>query len=337
MQPDRRGGWILAALLLLPLAAGLTVAVVALSDSPLESSTHLSPLVGVVDSADRADTAATTVTVHQPEEFTVASQSYGVVVALSITAGAPLTEGQVVMVVSGQPVIAYVAPAPLYRDIAQGIKGPDVVTAQTLLSALAYLDGVDGDAGPATARAIARFNRDHGRADDGSVLRTASLLWVPADSSAPVSVSIRVGADIAAGSELFRAVSGHPTVTVTSDPIGVDRILSVAGVSVTLPAGESTLGDGDDVAAVTAALQGQTSGPGSLSLAQPRHVGTLPAAAVVTDDLGRTCYFSDADGPGIVIDASQGWLGEVDVDPSLIGTPVLLNPRDVRTDLSCGS
>jgi peptidoglycan hydrolase-like protein with peptidoglycan-binding domain len=337
VESERRAAWTLAGLLGVPLVITLALASVALARSPLASAAGAAPLIGSVAPAERSDVTSTSVTVVQPVEFPVTSQASGVVTALHVTVGAALTEGAVAMEVSGAPVIAYVSSSPLYRDISRGLRGPDVATAQTLLVALGYLDRADGDAGSATASAVARFNSDHGHNGDGTVLRTSSLLWIPDDGSAPTSVSVRVGAMVAPGTELFRAVAGHASITVTAASRDVDRVLSVNGASVDLPAGASKVIAPDDVAAVIAALADKTTGQGTLALAKPRNVGTLPAAAVITDQTGKACFFPDATGAGQIIDTSSGMVGEVDVDPALIGTSVLLNPREVRRDLSCGS
>lgn len=70
---------------------------------------------------------------------------------------------------------------------------------------------------------------------------------------------------------------------------------------------------------------------------EPERVGTVPASAILVGDDGGACFFRDATGSGVPIDASHGSFGMVDVDPELIGTPVLINPRVTRKDLSCGS
>jgi hypothetical protein len=54
------------------------------------------------------------------------------------------------------------------------------------------------------------------------------------------------------------------------------------------------------------------------------------------DASGQTCFFADTTGPGQVVVPQGGTIGLVDLDPELIGATVLLNPREVREDLSCG-
>ena len=84
------------------------------------------------------------------------------------------------------------------------------------------------------------------------------------------------------------------------------------------------------------AINDVTSRSAFLALSTPRIVGTIPASALVTDPTGATCFFSDVEGPGTTVVATGGSFGTVDVDPDLVGTAVLINPRDAREDLACG-
>jgi len=325
----------LSALLAVPLVAGGVLALVALQKSPLDSAASVGPLIGTIGSAERDDRVNVTVTVEEPESFAVTTQTAGIVTALGVEPGVALVNGQFALEVDGLPVIVYVAPAPLYRDITRGIEGKDVETAQRLLQALGYSVTVDGKAGPVTARAITRFNKDHGRKVNGEVLRLDSLLWVPADSEPPVEVGVRVGTTLSPGDELYTTSTGHDTVSVETEATNVDRVLTVGQTSVTLPAGATSVTDPADIEAIVQALNDFTSRNSYLALSTPRIVGTIPASALVTDPTGATCFFADTTGPGTTIETTGGSFGTVDVDPALVGTKVLINPRDVREDLAC--
>ncbi len=336
----RRGGISAAmgvvALLAIPLVAGGALALYALQRSPLDSASGEEPLVGVVGSAERDDRVNVTLEVDTADSFAVATQSAGVLTALGIQPGVALVDGAAALEVDGLPVTAYVAPAPLYRDITWGLKGKDVATAQRLLKKLGYLATVDGDAGPATARAITRFNKDHGRTANGAVLRVDSLLWIPADSEPPVKVGVRVGARLSPGNELYTTSTGHDTISVDTKATDADRILTVGQESVTLPAGATSVTNPEDIAVIGPAINDATARSAFLALATPRVVGTVPASALVTDPTGATCFFSDVTGPGTTVVATEGSFGTVDVDPALVGASLLINPRDVRGDLACG-
>jgi peptidoglycan hydrolase-like protein with peptidoglycan-binding domain len=325
----------LGALLAIPLVAGGALSLFALARSPLDSASDVAPLIATVGSAERDDRVNVTVTLAEPESFVVTTQTAGLVTALGIAPGAALVDGQTALEVDGLPVTAYVAPAPLYRDIARGIEGKDVATAQRFLQTLGYLVTVDGKAGPLTAKAITKFNKDHGRSANGEVLSLDSLLWVPTDSEPPVKVSVRVGTALSPQDELYSTSTGHDTITVATEAAIVDRLLTVGQTSVTLPAGATAVTDPADVEAIAPAAKDVTSANAFLALSTPRVVGTIPASALVTDPKGATCFFSDVAGPGTTVVATDGSFGIVDVDPGLVGTSVLVNPRDVREDLAC--
>lgn len=340
MKAGRRGGTStamgLAVLLAVPLVAGGALALVALQRSPLDSAASAGPLVGTIGSAERDDRVNVSVTVVNAEAFAVTTQTAGVVTALGLQPGVALVDGAEALEVDGLPVTAYVAPAPLYRPITRGMVGKDVETAQGLLVKLGYLDVADGRAGTQTAKAIAAFNNDHGRKASGEVLGVDSLLWVPADSDPPVEVHIRVGTTLAPGDDLYATSTGQDTVSVETEAIDVDRVLTVGQTSVTLPAGATSVTDPADIDAIALVLNDVTARNAFLTLSTPRVVGTIPASALVTDPTGATCYFADTTSPGMTIEATDGSFGIVDVDPDLAGTRVLINPRDVREDLACG-
>lgn len=332
----------LGALLVLavPLAAGTGLAVWALARSPLQSSQPSRPVVARVADAERRHDLATTVTFVPAGKLDVSTQSTGTITALSLTPGKAITQGDIALEVDGVPVIAYVSDAPLYRDIGDGTRGRDVRTLQELLMDLEYLDAdseIDGTVGPSTRAAIRAFNKDHGRGSSTTTISPGFLLWVPAGTAAPREVAARVGDAAAPRSVLYTTERGTASVTVATDPSGKDRTLTVGSASVTLPAGETTVSGTDHVATVREAMGEQESTAATLTDFEPGRVGTVPASAVVVDADGRACFFPSATGDPVGIHASDGGFGIVDVDVSLVGTPVLVNPRTVRDDLSCAS
>lgn len=323
-------------LLTLPLIAGGALSLFALAKSPLDSAAGVGPLIATVGSAERDDRVNVTVKVVTADAFPVTTQSAGVITALGIAPGAALVDGAAALEVDGLPVTAYVASSPLFRDITRGLEGKDVATAQRLLQTLGYLATVDGKAGSGTARAITRFNKDHGRGANGDVLSLGSLLWIPANSEPAVKVSVRVGTALSPGTELYTTSTGHDTISVDTQAADVDRVLTVGQTSVTLPAGATSVTDPADIATIAPAINDVTARSAFLALKTPRVVGTIPASALVTDPTGATCFFSDVAGPATTVVATDGSFGTVDVGPDLVGTSVLVNPRDVREDLACG-
>lgn len=326
---------VLALGLAVPLVVGGGFAVVALTRSPMESNAVPEPVVATVGRAERLEAQATTVTWVPADTFAVRSQSAGTITALSIVAGTALADGDVAMVVDGAPVVAYAAPAPLHRDIASGMTGDDVATAQQFLVAHGYLHSVDEVVGPAVSRAIAAFNADHGRGSS-TTLSVGSLLWVPGGSGAPQSVTVRVGDTVAPQDELYTTSTIADQVAVSAAAADVERTLTVAGARISLAPGVTAITDPNDVATVRREMAGEPTVSATLATSVAREVGTVPASAVIVDVEGSACYFTGVDGEAVRIEAETGSFGLVDVAPDLIGTPVLTDPRQAGMDLSCG-
>lgn len=326
-----------AAAVVVPLAAGVGLSVWALAVSPMQSAAEVEPSIAQVQSAGRTDQSAVTLTLVPGEAVTVTTQSTGIVTELSISEGEALDSGDSAMRVNDAEVTVYVAASPLYRDLSQGLSGDDVATAQALLIELDYLDGkADGKFGPVTAQAVEDFNEARGYGKDNAVLSLGSLLWIPPGAGAPGEVTVRVGADLLPGTELFSTTEGQDVITVSVEAVDVDRIVDVGGTVAELAAGVTMLSEASVVEELSRVFFEGDTAQGSIELAVPREVGTVAAAALVTDASGTVCFFSDTTGPATVVEAAEGSFGVVDVDAGLVGTDVLLNPRDTREDLTCG-
>lgn len=321
--------------LLLPLGVGLAVSAVVLARSPLESSAPPEPVVAQVGRADRVSSQPVVVAWVPAEPVEVRSQSSGTVTDVTILPDVPIASGQAVLAVDGLPVVAYVSAAPLYRDIGGEMAGEDVRTAQRLLVDLGYLQDADGVAGASTVHAITRFNADRGRGD-GGVLAVGSMLWVPEGAGAPQEVAVRVGDSVGPQVTVYLTSSSADQVTVAASAVEADRILSVGEAEVPLPAGTTSVTDQEHVAVLREALAGEPSRQGLLTAQAATEVGTVPASAVVVEPDGTACYLTSAQGAAVHIEPESGLFGVVDVDPSLIGTPVLVNPRQIGVDPGCG-
>jgi peptidoglycan hydrolase-like protein with peptidoglycan-binding domain len=86
-----------------------------------------------------------------------------VVTAVGVETGERFEAGQVLVEVSGRPVIALAGQVPAFRDLRPGMRGRDVTQVQSGLRALGYLgNGPDGVYGSATKQAVAALYRDRG-------------------------------------------------------------------------------------------------------------------------------------------------------------------------------
>lgn len=339
---DRSSGITVVVVLALvaPLVAAGIWVFAASSESPLESAAQAEPLVGSVELAERSSETTVSVKIEYADALAPTTQASGTITALTIAAGSELSGGDTVMVVDAQDVIAYASPAPLYRDVARRSEGADVAAAQRLLIDLGYLHGeADGLAGYSTEQAIKAFNQAHGYGKDNSVLSRASLVWIGPGPVTVAAMQVGLNDAVSPGTELFTTTASLARIAVTETaglPRDAEVELEVMGVTAPYEVGTGAVTDPDAVAAIAEALGSVAEGVGTIRLATPVTVGAVPASAVVSDEAGRTCLFPDVTGAAIVVEPVGGTLGTVDLDASLVGQAVLLNPRELRGDLTCG-
>ena len=326
--------------IVIPLGVAAGVALVVAGRSPLDSGAGAAPLVGTIELAQRSHQVNVAIGVEFADAVTPSTQATGTITAIGIGEGSKVTAGTRVMDVDARGVVAYVADSPLYRDIVRGIEGPDVATAQALLTDLGFDAGpADGKAGPATEKAIKAFNVAYGFGKNNPVLTLASLLWVGTVPATVNEVSVHLGDQVGPGTELFTVAAALAAITV-AEPSGNalegEWALTVNGVTAPYEHGTSRITDPEAVAAIADTLGTTTEGVGTLQLATPVTVASVPSSAVVTGATGGTCIFASTDAEPTPVEASGGSLGTVDLDASWVGQPVLLNPREVREDLTCG-
>lgn len=120
-----------------------------------------------VEFRELADRIVVRGTLVAPEEteVTVGVPASGapIVTRVPVSPGEQLTEGTVVLEVSGRPVFAVSGSVPAYRDLNPGDDGPDVIQLQEALGRLGYTTGdIDGVYGTVTQEAVASMYRDAG-------------------------------------------------------------------------------------------------------------------------------------------------------------------------------
>lgn len=102
-----------------------------------------------------------------------------VITAVDVARGDEVAAGDVLVEVSGRPVIAIPGEIPVYRDLVPGDSGEDVRQLQTALTALGFPVTVDGSYGAGTSQAVTALYRAKGfepspaSPDDADKLKTA--------------------------------------------------------------------------------------------------------------------------------------------------------------------
>ncbi|OZG59993.1 hypothetical protein BLEM_2168 [Bifidobacterium lemurum] len=241
-----------------------------------------------------------------------------------------LSSGRGVMRVGERSVVALATATPLYRDLRTGDRGQDVLALNNELNRLGYNSAPESDVFSwATSDGWRQLMVDNGNESDGS-LSLADTLWIPQESVAVGSWTAVQGAQVTAGTAVGVVPGAMTRLSIKGGQASErDRALTVAGVSVTLPAGATEITDAgflSQVAAVPeiASLDGDQLAvglDGTLSLAEPVEVLRVPAGAV----------FGIADGIGCVAPADGDSEGEP-VRVSIIGGELgvsLVVPEDM--------
>lgn len=259
---------------------------------------------------------------------------------MSISVGTPIAPGAVVLAIDDRPVIAFIAAAPLWRDIAAGTSGEDVSRASRFLkSAGVYRGPLTSTAGARFVASVRELEERAGLHPDG-ILRRSDVVWLGPGVATLRDLSIDVGSSVRSGEAIGRVraanqgVAFEPAESLDTAP---DQ-LTVGSTTVALTDGETAakrVTEPDSVAALQAELAANPSAAAFVTSSQGAPVGVVPATAVVTDLSGSMCVFPDASGTSIKVVVATGTLTAANVDPALVGRRVLLNPRETRVDLSC--
>ena len=164
-----------------------------------------------------------------------------VVTALPVADGASVAEGEVMLEVSGRPMIAVSGPLPAYRDIRTGDSGPDVAQLESALSRLGLLDDPDDVADPATRAATSALYDSLGYPepeDPRLVAARYELTPVPSLPAALRPGPLSVGRPVTPGETLAVGGSGV-VVRCPVDRATLSELRDAESISIVLPRGRS--------------------------------------------------------------------------------------------------
>ncbi len=251
----------------------------------------------------------------------------GFVTSTNCVPGASISSGSVLLAINNVSLIALSTAGPLWRDLEPGDEGADVAALQTELARLGYAVGLDGTVGSETISAVKQLGTSAGIDTGGwEVVPRSAFVWIPAQQTAIESCIAVVGAFVGDG----QAIATLPDVLVRFAVKLLPNDLTVGARALvwggrTMPlndAGEVT--DPEDLAAVQSSAEftswlAATDQPlptGSLELAEPLTVLTVPPSAVSVIDNRSGCVFSDATPyPVTIVGSSLGrTLVSVDID-----------------------
>jgi pyruvate/2-oxoglutarate dehydrogenase complex dihydrolipoamide acyltransferase (E2) component len=352
-----RADWVryvlpLVAIWIVPVAAFAA----AIPSANLSQSQALAPLQVTttrVGSSTDDGTQAVDVQMTLTPATPVKSAASGTLTSITAKTGEALTQGTELATVNDAPVVAFVADAPLFRDVGPTTKGPDVASVAQFLQAQGLLptSSATDTYSAALGSAIDAFERRQGQPADGT-LHQSAVAWVRTGTPSIGQIVGAVGDVIGPGTAL---VSGSQTPTSTSfsvtgaesanppeEPNGTLRLTVGAShvdfASLTPTAAEQNnllhlLQSGVASGAVTTKAAGTstTYSGGILQLADSHRVGTVPSSAVYAAPNGTACIFL-RHGSGYTAvhvtntDLINGELNAVAVSASLVGSNAVKNP-----------
>lgn len=220
---------------------------------------YLTEQAQTADLEDRVEAAAT-VTWPQQATTELRAPIGGTVTAVTVREGDRPASLATVAEVNDAPLVALASPLPLYRDLVDGLEGPDVEALEGALLAVGHDPGpVDGVFDGQTVTGVENWEAENGLEETGA-LPLSRALWLPPGGQV-TAVSVRPGDPVSPGTPLASVA--------LPDGLVVDAALDQADVALV------AVGDAAEVEldALDVALAGTVE---SLALA-PDEAGTYRA------------------------------------------------------------
>ncbi|MEO1059237.1 MAG: peptidoglycan-binding domain-containing protein [Actinomycetota bacterium] len=214
-RPSGRKRWLWVVAVLAVVAVGAGVAIV-VSSNDGGTTTDAEPITLRAVTAETTDLIEFTDlsgTLRYASVNTVGAGTDGVVTSL-VSDGATVGFGDELYALNGLPAVVFYGDVPLYRDLAEGAVGDDVLTLEQNLSMLGYhVAEIDDDGNPvdeefvvdgvfdsATAEAVVRWQEDIGIEPTGVV--APSSVVVLGGPSEVIATSVDLGDQVPAGTPL---------------------------------------------------------------------------------------------------------------------------------------
>lgn len=246
--------------------------------------------------------SAASLAVRWDDGQTAVVRAAGLVTAVFAADGERIECGDRVVEIDGAPLVAYCAPRPLWREVGGSTVGADAEEVAEFLRASGDLDGSGSPEPAALTSAIRSFQRGAGQAVTGTIA-PGDMVWI--GSPVEPTVDIHVGDSVIDGDLALRVPPA--VVSARLDPArpadGVDDSVFTLDDS-DVPFDLDDGGNVVDVAALSAEVAAISSFEGdpppvltgSIRLAQPREVASLPATSIVSGSSGVCVHIVADDG-----------------------------------------
>lgn len=311
------------------------------TDSPMVSDVDAEPVVIDVSPERVQSTASVTFQVRSAPGAEVTSNTSGLLTRVAIRAGETMRSGSTLAEANDRPIIGMVSDRPLYRSLAVGDHGPDVLALERFLRDLELGDGEPDDYfGSDTAAAVNEFNDRYHQPDPSGAFDLASIAWLGPRPLRAAKVAGRPGEQTSPGQLLATGPPTPVSIAVTEPDTGLSRVhggytLQVGETAVRYRAGSGMITDHRAVADLANAASAAGEGFADAVSVRGERVIRVPASAVVVGSGGDLCVFESADGPPIAVDPIRGRLSAVDLPATSDLRRVLVNPAQVRASAGC--
>jgi uncharacterized membrane protein YgcG len=273
-----RGRWMAAAVMAVVAAAGVAVAgakgAFGGPGSPSAGAAANAYRTAIATVARRSLVSQTPVdaTLGYAGSWNVVNQATGTFTALPAV-GRVVRQGQVIYQVSGAPVVLLYGHVPAWRDLSEGVTGPDVTELNAALVKLGYARAAALGPRPGwdnfsaeTAYAL-ELLQTHLRLTVTGTLPLGQAVFLPgAARIAGLGATTVLGGAAAPGTAALTATSIRPVVSIALDAGQQTEVKKEDKVAITLPDGTTTPGVISSVGAVatssSAAGSGGSGGPG---------------------------------------------------------------------------
>lgn len=338
--------------------------VILATTAPLASTTEASnvapqtPVLVVVGARLAPPDHPVTIQLAFARPTVVSSRRNGIVTAIDVKVGDTLHQGIDLLKIDGHPVLAFVAAAPLFRDLHRGDTGEDVRHLSEYLVSLRLLATSErsADFDSRIEAGVQRLERTRLGVTPTGRFSLGYVAFVPRGASTVRSIGAQVGDDVLAGGPVV-TVGGPPVSAVVLDSndgkpltvrpgalaltVGTSRLelssllvkptqvaplyrlitkgVSSGTMSVASPSAGQQGGAGDGAGGDTSAASTiETYNGAAVVEANTQGAGTVPATAVFTTQSGASCIFVRSRAGGVASYEARA-LSSVDAVPGQLG------------------
>jgi peptidoglycan hydrolase-like protein with peptidoglycan-binding domain len=244
--------------------------------------------------------------------YSVVNQAQGTITSLP-AAGRVVRQGEPLYAVNGSPVLLLYGSVPAWRDLAEGMTGPDVAELNADLAALGYASAAALSPldyfGPLTVTALESLQARAGITVTGTLPLGQAVFLPTAALVTSLGQGTVLGGQAMPGSVLLSASSTARLVSVALDPSMQGEVHRGQQVSITLPSGQVTPGVVTSVAALASASGDITA---AITPTRPAALGGLEQAPVqVTITTGSVTNALVVPVDALLAQASGGYAVEV--------------------------